>query len=860
MESMVSRYRLWFAHAAALFLVLAGGSVLAVRPEQSQIAEILFSAAVGLVTYCGGLKQGVVWMIAPLLRIAFVHDLDAVGAIVENLLIWGLTGSALVTRKRLEYRTRTLHETEEQYRSVVEQATEIIFVVDTAGHFTSLNPAFETIVGWPRERWLGRHFLELVAPEDRASIAQAFLLAAANDRHSLKRIVVCRPDDTRVVLEVALAHRYSDSRHVGFLGISRDVTARERVEEELRRSRQQLEDAQRIARLGSWTVNLQTGHCSWSDEHYRILGLEPQSVPASFELLRAALDEPSQAALDSASRVLRTAQGHAWEADLTVEGVRKHLSFRGLVERVDGVARIYGTVQDLSDRKRAEEQLRESEERFHLIARATNDAVWDWNIADDQLWWGDNYNSMFGFAADVAPSFDTWVERIHADDRQRVLTSIRQAAAGSEHSWSAEYRYRYAQGGYAQVLDRGFIVRDSASAPVRMTGAILDLTEMKRLQEQLAQATRVSSLGRVAASMAHEFNNVLMGIQPNVEIIRRYIGEQLQLPVEHIVRSVARGKRITEEILRFTRRATPELQCVGVNDFFAHWAQETRPVLGSTELRFAIGDSAQFVRVDPLQMAQVFTNLAVNARDAIGEAGGTLTIHAELAENTHRLPFPLVPGANRLVHLRVEDTGCGMLPEQLEHAFEPLFTTKKGGTGLGLAISYQLVTQHDGQMFVESEPGRGTTFHIFLPAAVAPAGTGELTPEPAPGAKRIVLVEDDPAVAFGLRALLELDGHGVTVAHSGREGLEVIERMQPNCIILDIGLPDMDGLELFRRVHARWPGLPTLFSSGHADAARLSEYLQLSFVGLLLKPYPSDQLRSMLAEITAPAPRSLAVC
>jgi two-component system, cell cycle sensor histidine kinase and response regulator CckA len=186
-----------------------------------------------------------------------------------------------------------------------------------------------------------------------------------------------------------------------------------------------------------------------------------------------------------------------------------------------------------------------------------------------------------------------------------------------------------------------------------------------------------------------------------------------------------------------------------------------------------------------------------------------------------------------------------MTSDHLGHIFEPLFTTKKNGTGLGLAISYQYVQQHQGHMFVESTAGQGTVFHVLLPAALPPAIAAEPSAGPPKVAKRILLVEDDMAVASGIEALLVLDGCEVETVHLGVDAVPAIGRFGPDCVILDIGLPDMTGTDVYREIADRWPSLPVLFSSGHADASKL-EALRQSNLTVLLKPYDFETLRESL--------------
>jgi PAS domain S-box-containing protein len=287
-----------------------------------------------------------------------------------------------------------------------------------------------------------------------------------------------------------------------------------------------------------------------------------------------------------------------------------------------------------------------------------------------------------------------------------------------------------ADGVVRQVSDDVFWRRDGTSFPVdyvvapqldgegRKMGIVVafrDITKQREMQRQIEQAMRVSSLGRVAASVAHEFNNVLMGIQPFAEILRQKLGDDPvgQKPVRYILDGVKRGRLISQQILRFASPAEPRLASLELGEWTRHFSEEARLALRDQKLEVGPAESLR-VRADSEQLAQVMLNLVTNARDA-SAAGATITIGAASAETIsflrERLSEP-----HRFAAAFVCDRGNGIPPEALDQIFEPLFTTKKhGGTGLGLAVAHQIISEHGGEILVESEPGSGSTFYIALP-------------------------------------------------------------------------------------------------------------------------------------------------
>ncbi len=372
--------------------------------------------------------------------------------------------------------------------------------------------------------------------------------------------------------------------------------------------------------------------------------------------------------------------------------------------------------------------------------------------------------------------------------------------------------------------------------------------ERHRMERQLEQVRRVDSLGRVAATVAHEFNNVLMGIQPFAEVIGRRAGgdERIAKAAEQITSSVRRGKRVTEEILRFTRAIAPVLHVVDLGTWLKEIEPELREIAGDrVEVIVSPPPEGVFASCDSAQMQQVITNLVINARDAM-PGGGAVTL--AIAATTRTDSFLLgrsgreasPPEHERFALLTVRDGGSGIAPEMLDQIFDPFVTTKRTGTGLGLAVARQIVTQHGGFISAESDPDRGMAFHILLPqidearstpVADAPAHTRRGY------VRQLLLVEDEAPVAEGLSGLLELENIAVRVVERGREVVRAIEELAPDAVVLDLTLPDMDGRDVFALIKARWPDLPVVFSSGHGGEGILTNELAHDHVGFLQKPY-----------------------
>ncbi|HEY0143423.1 MAG TPA: ATP-binding protein [Thermoanaerobaculia bacterium] len=368
-----------------------------------------------------------------------------------------------------------------------------------------------------------------------------------------------------------------------------------------------------------------------------------------------------------------------------------------------------------------------------------------------------------------------------------------------------------------------------------------DITDRRLLEAQLEQANRLTSLGRLAATVAHEFNNVLMGIQPFADLMQlpNVAPAMIAKGATHIAASVARGKRVTLDILRFTRPAQPSLSVVDLHAWWDRLSVEMQAMTGNN-IAFVsdFADEELTVLADAAQLSQVFSNLITNARDAMPD-GGTLTVRARRPSPGQSYPFGVIIGPENCAHLSVEDTGVGMPEEVRRHVFDPLFTAKqRGGTGLGLAVAHQVVSKHDGAIFVESEPGRGSTFHVFLPLAAATrAAAEEESEETAVRARRLLIVEDEQVIATGLQEMLRTRGIEVETVTRGEDALDAARRLRPDVAIVDMRLPGIDGAEVGRLLRAERPDLTLLFVSG--DAGELPSAEDAAF---LRKPFTLDAL------------------
>ncbi|PZU95736.1 MAG: hypothetical protein DCF32_22350 [Leptolyngbya sp.] len=565
----------------------------------------------------------------------------------------------------------------------------------------------------------------------------------------------------------------------------------------LRQQTALLTSAERVGNMGSWALDLGTNHLVWSAGTYRLFGLRPEDPIESFErFIERVLPEDRPELLHNHAQV-DTLRG-ILEVNYRIrrpDGEIRWLSDRGNIE-VDAAGqpcRQLGMVIDITAQKLAEATLRASEERFRLVSKATNDAIWDWDITANVTWRGEGYKTLFGYRdQDLENSVEWWSCRLHPDDRDRLLASIQTALAGDATSWTGEYRFRCRDGRYAYVMDRGYVIRNGQGQAIRMIGGMLNLTEQKNLEAQLLQSQKMEAIGQLTGGVAHDFNNLLTVILGNAELLVELLDTQPRLRslADMISGAAQRGADLTQRLLVFARRQILDPKPVDVNQLIDHMDALLRRVLGEqVEVRCSYDADLGLALVDASQLESALLNLCLNARDAMDGVGClTLTTTQTCISSTGGDPQgSLYPGD--YVVVTVADNGVGMGPELLSQVFEPFFTTKaKGkGTGLGLSMVYGFVRQSNGYVSLDSEPGVGTTVRLYLPRcrdrptppperrgdpAIVPPG-GDNYPG---GLELILLVEDNTLVRDYAQQQLESLGYRVLAAENGPAALELLHQ------------------------------------------------------------------------------------
>jgi PAS domain S-box-containing protein len=514
--------------------------------------------------------------------------------------------------------------------------------------------------------------------------------------------------------------------------------------------------------------------------------------------------------------------------------------------------------RDISTRKRAEQAVRESEARYRDLFDNASDLVCATDPDGVFLYANRAWQHALGIApADLRGR--NFVDLVHPDSRERYAEAVQRAVAGQNLN-HVEVVLVALNG--APITVEGHLsctVQDGRA--VRLRGIYRDVTERKRVEDQLRRAERMQAAGRLAGGMAHEVNNMMTGVIGFSEFLLRSFPEDdpRRGEVQEIIRAGTRAADVTRQLLAFTRQQLLHPEVLEINDVVRGVEKMLRRSLGEDHsLDLRLGADVGDIRADRGQLEQVLLNLTLNARDSM-QPHGRVTITTgraaldEVYAQSHG-GVDVLPG--EYVSLSVSDVGSGMSPDVQARIFEPFFTTKPvgQGTGLGLSTVYGIVKQSDGFVWCYSEPGHGTTFRIYLPrvgARVKSAAPVHSEPLTRGGNETILVVEDEEVVrVLACRGLRE-QGYTVIEARHGREALDVVERSRRpiDLVISDVVMPELSGRELGSRLRIMQPQLPVLFMSGYTGDDVIQRGLLDPGMPFQQKPFTPEGLARKVREM-----------
>jgi PAS domain S-box-containing protein len=524
---------------------------------------------------------------------------------------------------------------------------------------------------------------------------------------------------------------------------------------------------------------------------------------------------------------------------------------------------VLGTYSDITERKLAEDALRESEERFSRFFRSTPVGTSITRLSDGQFMdANDAFLGLSGYTREEtvghsALELGLWA---NTEDRSKMLKTLEEQGRLQDF----ETLFRRKSGEIMDVLISAEVMEMAGQQ--YMLGLTHDITERKRgeeerkkLEEQLFQAQKIESVGRLAGGVAHDFNNMLGVIIGRAEMAlgQDVSPDKLQHHLEEILKAGLRSAALTRQLLAFARKQTAVAKILHLNDTISGMLKMLRRLIGEDiDLLWVPGLDLWNVKIDPSQVDQILANLVVNARDAISGVGAVTmrTENVVIDDSKRAETLEFIPG--EYVLLTVSDTGTGMSREVCEMIFEPFFTTKEmgKGTGLGLSTVYGIVKQNDGFICVASEPGKGTTFKIYLPrfeVETEQVPSEEITVKRLTGTETILLVEDDEAILDLGKTILENLGYTVLAAQAPADSIRIAEEHPGDIhlLITDVVMPEMNGRELAEQLSTIRPNLECLYMSGYTADVMAHRGILDKGLNFIQKPFGSDDLAVRVRQV-----------
>ena len=769
---------------------------------------------------------------------------------------------AEVERRRVEAR----------YRTILLSVGDGVIVCDGKGRVQLLNPVAEVLTGWLKEDALGRPIEEvfhIVNEETRQPVENPV------QRVLREGIVVGLANHTSLITPDSMEYPIADSgapifneqgQITGVVLVFRDQSEERKAEARLLRIAHLLERAEEMADMGCWEFDFSSKTVWASPSARHIYGLDRESwtiediqgipLPEYRMALNRALKGLIQENIpyDTEFRIRRPSDG-------TLVDIRSQAEYNPEANKV------FGIIQDITERKRVEAEIRESESRyrslFHnnhavmLLVNPDSGAVIDANPAAV---------AFYGWSRDELLSKN--IKDISALSPQEIHAAMAEASAKNHNAFN--FRHRVADGGIRDV--------EVISGPIliggeeRLYSIIQDVSgrrkaeeQRERLQEQLLQAQKLESVGRLAGGVAHDLNNLLSPILGYSEVLQAELeaGSVHQGYVETVHQAALRARDLVRQLLAFGRKQTLVMETTDLNTIVHSFVPLLRRTIREDiQIDLALSSSLKPVRVDVGQIEQVIMNLVVNAQDAMPDGGAIMLETATIILDTAYADSHTDVQPGPYVQFTVSDTGCGMSDEVRAQIFNPFYTTKKDGqgTGLGLATTYGIIKQHGGHIWVYSEPDQGTSFKIYLPSVETGgdllqekpvSASNEVDLRPANGC--LMVVEDNEMVRELTVDVLRRRGYTVLSAESGAKCLEYLKDAgsEIDLLLTDVVMPNMNGKVLYKEASALIPTLKVLYMSGYTENVIASRGVLDAGIAFIQKPFTPKALVAKVREVLA---------
>jgi PAS domain S-box-containing protein len=756
-------------------------------------------------------------------------------------------------RKRAE---KALRENEERFRSLVENATVGIYRTTPDGRIVMANPALVKMLGYDSFEALAARDLEQTGFEPNCARVE---FKTRLDRDGIVRGLESawrRNDGTTLfVRESARAIRDGGGQVLFYDGIIEDITERKRAEERIKESEEKFRKAFMTGADAYYIATLDGGKLIEVNDRFEdVFGFSREEAIGKTSLELGLYADPADR-----SKMVSEIKAQGYARNLELRGKRKSrepitILLSANILAGGGEPIILGVVRDISEQKRAQESL----VRLRHAVDASGEVVFMTDRDGVITSINPEFTRLYGYSADEVVGKTT----------PRILKSGDKSPEEYARFWSTILDKKIARGDIVNKTRDGRLVTvESSVNPIldergEIAGFLAiqrDISARKQLEEQFRQAQKMEAIGRLAGGVAHDFNNLLTIINGYGQLLLERFAEEepVRAHLGEILKAGDRATALTRQLLAFSRRQVLEPKVLDLGSIVEGMQTMLRRLIGEdVELRASVRKPLGLVKADPTQVEQLILNLVVNARDAMPH-GGKLTIEtasAELDQTYAQSHSDVTPG--HYVMLAVSDTGVGMDDETMAHIFEPFFTTKARGkgTGLGLSTVYGIVKQTRGHISVYSEPGRGTTFKVFLPQVAKFSEAAPTTVDssrPLGGSETILLVEDEKALRGLAVSVLKEYGYHVLESETPQEAVEIGEDRQTriDLLLTDVVMPGMSGRNIAEHLAFLRPEMKVLYMSGYTDDAIIHHGVLQAGVAFMQKPFTPEVLARKVREV-----------